>query len=84
MKTIGVILLLATVLIVPVSLCRADEKQEHICFRTIDADHDGKVTFQEFEKYYGDDKAKFNAADLNHDGRLTHDEYHNFLGHGAT
>ena len=84
MKTLCVMLLAATILTVPVSLCGADEKKDHICFRTMDADSDGKVTFPEFEKFYGDDKDKFNSADLNQDGRLTHDEYHNLLGHGSS
>ena len=45
---------------------------------------DGKVTFKEYEKYFGNDKAKFNEADLDKDGQLTHDEYHNLLGHGSS
>jgi hypothetical protein len=84
MKTVGVMLMAAIMLTSPASLCGADERKDHICFRTMDADSDGKVTFQEFEKYYGDDKGKFNSADLNQDGRLTHDEYHNLLGHGSS
>jgi Ca2+-binding EF-hand superfamily protein len=84
MKTLSVMLLVATVLTVPVSLCGADENKDHICFRAMDADNDGKVTFQEFAKFYGDDRGKFNSADLNQDGRLTHDEYHDLLGHGSS
>ncbi len=42
------------------------------------------VTFQEYEKYFGNDKTKFNEADLDKDGQLTHDEYHNLLGHGSS
>lgn len=84
MKTIGVIFLLAPLLVLPAYPCWADEKKDHVCFRAIDVDNDGKVTLQEFEKYYGDDKAKFNAADLDKDGHLTHDEYHDLLGHGSS
>jgi hypothetical protein len=56
----------------------------HICFRRIDADQDGKVTFEEFAAHYGKDEATFKAGDANGDGWLTHDEYHDFLGHGAS
>ena len=62
----------------------ADEKKDHICFRVLDANQDGMVTFQEFEKHYGNDKEKFNTADGNSDGKLTHDEYHSILGHGSS
>lgn len=84
MQNIGVMLMLATILALPVSLCGAAEKKDHICFRALDADKDGRVTLQEFAKHYGDDKALFNAADVDQDGRLTHDEYHKLLGHGAS
>ena len=61
----------------------ADEKRDHVCFRTLDADQDGRVTFQEFEEYYGSDPSPFKAADADQDGTLTHEEYHGLLGHGA-
>ncbi len=61
----------------------ADEKADHICFRRIDVNHDGKVTLKEFAVHYGSDEARFKAADSNEDGHLTHEEYHDFLGHGA-
>ena len=61
----------------------AGEKADHICFRRIDADRDGKVTLKEFAVHYGTDEARFKAADSNEDGHLTHEEYHDFLGHGA-
>ena len=61
----------------------AGEKADHICFRRIDADSDGKVTLKEFAVHYGSDEARFKAADSNEDGHLTHEEYHDFLGHGA-
>ena len=65
------------------ALAWADETRDHICFRVLDADKDGFVTVQEFEKYYGKDRKKFDAADGNKDGKLTHAEYHHLLGHGA-
>jgi Ca2+-binding EF-hand superfamily protein len=61
----------------------AGEEGDHICFRRIDADQDGIVTFKEFAVHYGKDEQKFKAVDANGDGRLTHDEYHDYLGHGA-
>jgi hypothetical protein len=42
------------------------------------------VTYQEFEKVFGNDKAKFQAIDDNNDGILSHSEYHKSLGHGAS
>lgn len=61
----------------------AGEKVDHICFRRIDADRDGKVTLKEFAVHYEAGEGKFKAADSNKDGVLTHEEYHDFLGHGA-
>jgi Ca2+-binding EF-hand superfamily protein len=61
----------------------AIENKDHVCFRTIDSNKDGMVTFQEFKQVYGDVKEKFNMADENKDGKLTHDEYHDLLGHGS-
>ena len=60
----------------------AAEDADHICFQRIDADQNGKVTFQEFMVHYGKDKDKFNVADLDGDGLLIHDEYHDSFGHG--
>jgi EF hand len=65
------------------SLSIANEEKEHICFRIIDSDKDGIVTFQEFEKYFGNDLEKFNAIDLDKNGTLSHDEYHKSIGHGS-
>ena len=84
MNKIFTLLIIASFLNVPTSLCWADEKKDHICFRTLDSNQDDMVTFQEYEKYFGNDKAKFNEADLDKDGQLTHDEYHNLLGHGSS
>ena len=66
------------------SLCLSDENKGHVCFRVIDSNRDGKVTFQEFSKIFGDDKATFKEIDENGDGNLSHDEYHRSLGHGSS
>ena len=60
----------------------AKEGSDHVCFRRIDADRDGKVTMKEFAVHYSHDEKKFKAADRDGNGLLTHDEYHEFLGHG--
>ena len=74
---------LVIIMFMSAALCYGIEEKKHICFRVIDADKDGKVTFQEFKKFFGDEKAKFDAIDLNNDGKLSHAEYHKSLGHGA-
>jgi len=84
MNKIWVVFVIASLFTVTAPSCWADEKKDHICFRTLDSDQDGTVTFREYEKYFGNDKAKFNEADLDKDGQLTHDEYHNLLGHGSS
>lgn len=66
------------------ALCWADEKKDHVCFRVLDSNEDGIVTYQEFMKVYGDDRESFNKADENNDSQLTHDEYHSMLGHGSS
>ncbi len=83
MKKTSAILLITIFLTSSVALCLADENKDHVCFRVLDSNKDGMVTFQEFEKIYGNDKEKFNDADMDEDGKLTHDEYHNILGHGS-
>ena len=62
----------------------ADENKDHICFHTLDANQDGEVTIEEFERVYKDGADKFKAADADKDGKLTHDEYHDSIGHGST
>ena len=84
MKKLCVIFTVASLLIAPASLCWADEKKDHVCFRVLDSDKDGMVTLPEFEKYFENDTAKFHDADLDKDGKLTHDEYHDLLGHGSS
>ena len=84
MKKNIVVLLMAILIITPMGLSWAEEKQDHICFRVVDANQDGAVTFQEFEKVYGSDTDRFNQADADKDGRLSHEEYHHLLGHGSS
>ena len=84
MKKTATILLITIFLILSVAICLADENTDHVCFRVLDSSKDGNVTFQEFEKYYGNDQKKFNKADMDEDGKLTHDEYHDLLGHGSS
>jgi Ca2+-binding EF-hand superfamily protein len=84
MKKTSAILLITIFLTSSVALCLADENKDHVCFRVLDSNKDGMVTFQEFEKFYGNDKEKFNDADMDEDGKLTHDEYHDILGDGSS
>ncbi len=84
MKKTSAILLITIFLTSSVALCLANEKKDHVCFRVLDSNKDGMVTFQEFEKFYGNDKEKFNDADMDEDGKLTHDEYHDILGDGSS
>ena len=84
MNKLCAIFIVASFLNVTTFSCWADEKRDHICFRIVDSNKDGVVTFQEYEKYFGNDKPKFNEADSDKDGLLTHDEYHNLLGHGSS
>lgn len=83
MKKITVIFLMIILSIAAANLCLAEEKKNHTCFRVVDADKDGKITFEEFEKFFGNDNERFKAADLDKNGILTHDEYHKLLGHGS-
>jgi len=84
MKKTSAILLITIFLTSSVALCLADENKDHVCFRVLDSNKDDMVTFQEFEKFYGNDKEKFNDADMDEDGKLTHDEYHDILGDGSS
>jgi Ca2+-binding EF-hand superfamily protein len=83
MKKTATALLITIFLILSVAICLADGSRDHVCFRVLHSNKDGNVTFQEFEKYYGNDQKKFNKADMDEDGKLTHEEYHNILGHGS-
>ena len=76
--------LIIFLLAVSASFCWADEEKDHVCFRVLDSNKDGLVTFQEFQKVYGNDEKKFKEADVDKNGNLTHDEYHDILGHGSS
>ena len=84
MKKFSLLMLLFLTCVFLVTPGLADEEKDHVCFRVLDTDKNGMVTFAEFEKVYGDDKQKFNNADADNDGSLTHEEYHSLLGHGAS
>ena len=84
MRKASTVLLILFFLISTAAFCLADEKNDHVCFRALDSNDDDMVTFEEFEKAYGDDREKFNVADTDEDGKLTHDEYHELLGHGSS
>lgn len=62
----------------------AQAKKDHICFRAVDADRNGEVTYTEYEKFFENGRDKFIRIDLDKNGRLTHDEYHKSLGHGSS
>ena len=81
-STLKILCLLSLILTIS-TMVIAGEGGDHICFRSIDADQDGKVTFVEFALVFGKDERKFKAVDVNGDGVLTHAEYHRYLGHGA-
>jgi hypothetical protein len=83
MKTLA-LLLMGIFVLSSGSLVVADENKDHICFRALDANQDGEVTLQEFERFYKDAADRFKAADADKDGKLNHDEYHDSLGHGST
>ena len=65
------------------NFCLVNKKKNHTCFRIVDSNKDGDVTFQEFEKFFGIDKERFKEADLDKNGKLSHDEYHELIGHGS-
>jgi hypothetical protein len=55
----------------------------HVCFRVVDANHDGKVDFQEFKQVFSDaEKQDFDEIDSDRNASLSQDEYHHSLGHG--
>ena len=83
MNKLIVLILTIIIPIASVNSCLANEKKDHICFRIVDSNKDGEVTYQEFEKYFGKDNERFEEADLDKNGKLSHDEYHKLLGHGS-
>lgn len=61
----------------------ADGGKSHVCFRTLDADHNSRVTWDEFHHGYPDyDRDKYQALDVDRDGELSHEEYHRALERG--
>jgi len=83
MKKLTVFFLMIIISITSANFCLAKDKKNHTCFRIVDSNKDGEITFQEFEKFFGNDTERFKKADLNKNGKLSHDEYHRFLGHGS-
>jgi hypothetical protein len=68
------------IIISPLSFCLADDSgEDHICFTRIDTNQDDNATFQEFEKFYGNDPEKYQTIDQNKDGKVSHDEYEEYL-----
>jgi hypothetical protein len=68
------------ILIAPLSFCFADDSDEdHVCFTRVDSDQDDTATFQELEKFYGNDTEKFQKMDQDNDGTVSHDEYEEYL-----
>ena len=57
--------------------------QNRFCFKIVDSNKDGEITFQEFEKYFENDNERFKEADLDNNGKLSHIEYHELFGHGS-
>jgi hypothetical protein len=83
MRKFFLIVLVAVFSVLQAGLCFSEEKRDHVCFRVVDADKNGEVTFEEFQKHFGEDKSLFESADLDKSGTLSHEEYHSLLGHGA-
>ena len=84
MKKILFLFLVLLIGLSSVCMVWAAEEKDHICFRVIDADKNGAVTHEEFEKFYKNQPETFKTCDVNKDNILSHDEYHDFLGHGAS
>ena len=83
MQKTALILWFVISLVIPTAYCAAAEKNDHVCFRSLDTDNDGLVTLDEFAVVFENAEETFKAADADKDGRLTHEEYHDLLGHGA-
>ena len=83
MKNIVMLIVIGIVFAFSETWCFSEEQSNHICFSVIDANKDGKVTFEEFEKFFKNDIKKFDTIDADKNGVITHDEYHKQLGHGS-
>ena len=84
MKNIFSVLLIACLAILTPPIASADRDKPHICFRTLDADQDFRVSWDEFHKGYADwDQDKYRSLDIDKDGVLSHEEYHLALDKGV-
>lgn len=83
MKHLVLGLAMVCALVLSYATIQANESQDHVCFRIVDADENGEVNYAEYKAYFGDDREGFDAADQNGDEALSHDEYHMRLGHGS-
>jgi Ca2+-binding EF-hand superfamily protein len=56
-----------------------DAKSYNAHFGNMDPNHDGKVSWQEFNAFFPKaDEKVFAAIDVNKDGAIDHDEWHQF------
>ena len=62
-----------------------DPKSYDACFRDIDTNEDGTVTWEEFKAYFPQAEPRvFEVLDVNKDKVVDHDEWHQFEeAHGA-
>ena len=84
MRKFGILAIVCCTLLIAADQLGADEQKDHVCFRAIDANQDGSVTYPEFERFYKDSDDLFKTIDLDKDGLLSHEEYHESLGGGAS
>ena len=61
MKTYFSICFVIIAILTTSAFCLAGAEKNHVCFKIVDADKDGKVTFQEFKQFFDDGKEKFGA-----------------------
>ncbi len=52
--------------------------ENYICFKRIDGNHDDKVTSEEFNKFFPEDKNLFEKIDQDKDGSISHDEHEEY------
>lgn len=83
MKRYVVMCLVVFIVAAANTLCFGDGNRNHVCFKAIDADEDGAVTFLEFKQFFGDSQSKYDQIDLDGNGKLSHEEYHKSLGRGS-
>ena len=62
-----------------------DPRSYNACFRDIDTNEDGMVTWEEFEAYFPQAEPRvFEILDINEDKVVDHEEWHQFEeAHGA-